>query len=80
VSHATEFQLQTTVAKPKISSSDSSFLPHHHFMLIKDFRAIKLGLAINSLNSLSKDKEFAYGTNWKVYRKFQIVTNAKRKL
>jgi hypothetical protein len=44
-----------------------AFVPQHHFVVVKDFKAIKLGLALNDLNGLSKNKEFAYGTNWEVY-------------
>ncbi len=57
-----------------------AFVPQHHFVVVKDFKAIKLGLALNDLNSLSKNKESAYGTNWEVYWKIQIVTSAQRKL
>jgi len=42
-------------------------------VFIKDFKAVKLGLAMNGLNSLSKDKESAYDTNWEVYKKIKLL-------
>jgi hypothetical protein len=36
---------------PAQGNNHSGFVPWHHFVLVKDFRAVKLGLALNNLNN-----------------------------
>jgi hypothetical protein len=37
---------------PTQGNNHLGFIPHHHLVLVKDFKAIELGLAMNGLNNL----------------------------
>jgi hypothetical protein len=56
------------------------FIPWHHLMLVKDFKAIELGLAMNGLNSPIEGHGVYICNTWKVCKKNSNVMNAQKKL